>query len=246
MAIQRILITPEGERIFVKELEKDFHTKYGYVKKEDLKLKEGSRVKSSTGKEFFLVKPSFIDLYRKIERMPQIIPLKDAALIAAETGISRKSRIVDAGAGSGALACFLANIAKEVVTYEIREDFLSVAKRNIEMLGLKNIKIKHKNIYEGIDEKNADLITLDLPEPWKAIKAAEKALKTGGFLVSYSPTTPQAADFVNEIHKSSNFAHIKTIEIMEREWEISERKVRPKSQAIGHSGFLSFVRKIGS
>lgn len=246
MAIQRILITPEGEKFFVKDLQKDFHTKYGYITKEDLKLKEGSKLLSNTKKEFYIIKPGFIDLFRKIERMPQIIPLKDVALIIAETGINKKSKILDAGAGSGALACFLANIAKEVTAYEIREDFLNVAKRNAEMLGLKNLKIKNKNIYEGIEEKNLDLITLDLPEPWKAIQHAEKALKTGGFLVSYSPTTPQVADFINAIAKNKNFSIMKTIEIMEREWEISERKVRPKSQAIGHSGFLSFVRKIGN
>ncbi|MBI2142611.1 SAM-dependent methyltransferase, partial [Candidatus Woesearchaeota archaeon] len=31
---------------------------------------------------------------------------------------------------------------------------------------------------------------------------------------------------------------------IERQWEVSERKVRPKSAAIGHSGFISFARKI--
>ena len=70
--------------------------------------------------------------------------------------------------------------------------------------------------------------------------------KPGGFLVSYSPTIPQVSDFVAEIKKHGHFALIKTIEISEREWEISERKIRPKSTAIGHSGFLTFVRKIGS
>ena len=107
-----------------------------------------------------------------------------------------------------------------------------------------HIKIKNKNIYDGISEKNVDLIVLDLPEPWKAIEAAKISLKVGGFLVSYSPTIPQTNDFVNEINKNENFVHIKTSEIIEREWDIDERKVRPRSQAIGHSGFISFVRKI--
>ncbi len=239
----RILMTSEGEKFLVRDISRDYHTKYGFLKKEDLAGKSGS-ILSNTGKLFFIFEPGFADLYRKIERMPQIIPIKDAALIIAETGINRKSRIVDAGAGSGALACIMGNIAREVAAYEIREDFLAVARKNAEMLGLKNVKIRHKSVYDGIDEKNIDVVTLDLPEPWKAIKPAEKALKAGGFLVSYSPTIPQVADFVNEIIKNRAFAHIKTVEITERDWEVSERKVRPKSQAIGHSGFLSFVRKL--
>jgi tRNA A58 N-methylase Trm61 len=49
-------------------------------------------------------------------------------------------------------------------------------------------------------------------------------------------------DFVDKIN--SDFLYIKTSEILEREWEINKRKVRPLSQGIGHSGFLSFARKV--
>ena len=85
---------------------------------------------------------------------------------------------------------------------------------------------------------------MDLPEPWKALGSAEKALKAGGFLVSYSPSVPQVMDFVGKVRVNKNFAYLKTSEIIEREWEVEERKVRPRSQAIGHSGFVSFVRRI--
>ena len=258
----KVLINKQ-DKFLVKDQDKDFHTKYGFFKKEDLK-KTGSNIISNTGKEFTVFNPYFIDLYRKIKRDAQIIPLKDIGLIVAETGIDNNSKVVDAGAGSGALCCFLANIAKEVTTYEIREDFIKIVEHNIDFLDLKNtkksvkqisgvpeiqrisehVKIKNKNIYDGIDEKNVDLVLLDLPEPWKAIDAAKKALKIGGFLVSYSPSIPQSADFVNEINKDKNFIHIKTSEIIEREWEIDGRKVRPRSQAIGHSGFISFARRI--
>ena len=233
----------KNDKFLVKDTSKDYHTKYGFFKKEDLKAKAGSKVISNTKKEFTVFDPYFIDLYRKIKRDAQIIPLKDIGLIVSETGINGNSKVVDAGSGSGALCCFLANISKEVVTYEIREDFIEIVKKNIDYLGLKNVKIKNKNIYEGVDEKNIDLIVLDLPEPWKAIGSAKKALKAGGFLVSYSPSIPQTADFVNEINNDKDFVHVKTSEIIERNWEIDGRKVRPRSQQIGHSGFISFVRR---
>ena len=236
------VLMSKSDKFLVKDISNDYHTKHGFVKKEDLKTK--GRAKTNTGKEFSIFNPFFIDLYRKIKRGAQIIPLKDIGLIVAETGISNKSKVVDAGSGSGALCCFLANIAKAVTTYEIREDFIEIVRHNIDFLKLKNVKIANKNIYDGIDEKNVDVIVLDLPEPWKAIEPAKKPLKVGGFLVSYSPTIPQAADFVNRINNDKNFVHLKTSEIIERTWEIDERKVRPLSQQIGHSGFLSFVRKI--
>ena len=52
------------------------------------------------------------------------------------------------------------------------------------------------------------------------------------------------SDIVNAVRKNDSLAHIKTVELIEREWEAEERKVRPKSKGIGHSGFLSFARKV--
>ncbi len=243
--IRLVLASDSGKRLYVRSISKDYHCQYGMVKKEELKKIKGSgSVKTNTNIVLSAFKPSFIDAYMKIKRAPQIIPLKDVAAIIAETGTGKESLVVDAGSGSGALALFLANIAKKVVSYEIREDFSAVAKENVSLLQLKNITIKNRDVYKGIDEKNADVITLDLPEPWKALEPAAKALKAGGFIVSYSPTTPQVADFIAAAAKNKSLLHIKTIEIIQREWEFNERVIRPKSQPIGHSGFLTFMRKI--
>ena len=234
----------EGKTFYVQDLDKDFHSQFGFVSKKDFKRKDGAILKTNTGKELMLFSPSFIDSYKRIKRGAQIITRKDIGLIVAETCINKDSKVVDAGAGSGALACFLANICKEVTTYDIREDFIKIVEKNKEFLNLKNLKIKNKNIYDGIDEKNIDLVTLDLPEPWLAIETAKKALKVGGFLVSYSPTIPQVIDFVNAIKKDKDFVHLKTTELIPREWEIEDRKVRPITTQTVHTGFLSFVRKI--
>src|SRR3989344_9376567 len=243
-SIKKLLITKAGKKFYIKETDKDFHTQFGFVKKSDLVKKEGSVVESNTGEAFTVLKPAFIDLYRRIKRDAQIISLKDIGIILAETGVDSKSRVLDAGAGSGALACFLAHLVREMVTYEIRDDFIRIVEANKVFLGLKNLKIKKKDSYAEMDEKNLDLIVLDVPEPWKALESAQKGLKPGGFLVSYSPSIPQTIDFVNAVLKSSGFAHLKTLELIEREWQIEERRVRPKTQGIGHTGFLTFARKI--
>ncbi len=220
--IKKILIDDEGKRFYVRSVSEDFHTQFGFIGKGALaKSAAGDALKTNTGKVLFVFEPSFIDSYNRIKRAPQIIPRKDVAAIVAETGIGKASLVVDAGTGSGALALFLANIAKKVFTYEIREDFAKVAAENVKFLQMKNVILKNKSIYDGIDEKDIDVVTLDLPEPWKAVEHAAKALKVGGFIVSYSPTTPQVSDFVAAALKNKSLVHMKTIEIIEREWEFN-------------------------
>jgi tRNA (adenine57-N1/adenine58-N1)-methyltransferase len=243
--IKRVLMTRQGERYFYRENAGDLHTEYGFVRKDEIeKAEPGAMLKTNMNKELYVIEPSFADEYSRIKRGAQIIPLKDVGHIIAEAGINHKSRVLDAGAGSGGLGCILAHIAKEVVTYDIRDDFLEIVEKNKDFLELKNLKIRKGNIYEGVKEKDFDLVTLDLPEPWMAIPTAEAALKVGGFLVSYSPCVPQVMDFVAGLKKSERLIFLKTIEVSEREWDVEERKVRPKSQTIGHSGFLTFARKI--
>ncbi len=243
--MEKILITKDGTKFFCKGA--DVHTRFGVIKKADIDAaKFGTTIKSHMGKEFQVISPSFIDKLWKIRRGPQIIPMKDVGAIIAQTGLQPNWKIVDAGTGSGALACHLGSLVPKgkVYTFDVREDHSAIAKENIEFFGLKNVIPKVLDIYKGIPHKNIDLVTLDLPEPWLGVEPAFNALKAGGYIVSYSPCIPQVGDFVNAVRKFSGLSHIKTIEIIEREWECEDRKIRPKTQQIGHSGFLSFVRKI--
>ncbi|MBD3164826.1 methyltransferase domain-containing protein [Candidatus Woesearchaeota archaeon] len=240
----KILYSKEGKKFYVDDITKDYHCQFGVANKADLKKKTGSKIKTNTNKELIVLDADFLDSYRRIKRGAQIVTFKDIGAIIAYTGIDKKSIAVDAGTGSGALACFLAHICKEVTTYEIREDFYKIAKENKEKLGLKNLKIKKKDIFRGIDEKEVDLIALDLPDPWNAINVSDKALRIGGYMASYSPTVSQVSDFVNTLKKKPNFSHQRTIELIKREWEVEGRKVRPVTTQNVHTGFLSFFRKI--
>lgn len=239
----KLLITHTNQKYLYKN--QDLHTQFGYIKKDEIeKSQPGTELKTNTGKSLFVIEASFIDLYEKIKRQAQIIPLKDVGAIIATSGINKDSIVIDAGSGSGALACLLAHLVKHVYTYDIREDHLKVTLHNIEFLGLQNVTAKLKDIYNGIDETNGDLVTLDVPEPWKALNTCCSILHPGGFIMSYSPSIPQVSDFVEALQKTPSLIYIKTIELIEREWEFQARKIRPKSRGIGHSGFLSFARKV--
>ncbi len=230
-------------QFFVSDTKKDFSTKFGSISASE--LRKTGIIKSDQDKDFNIFDADFIDIYRRIKRLPQIIPLKDIGLIIATTGVGPKSVVVEGGSGSGALAILLARYVKKVYSYEINKEHLGVVKENIRDLGVKNITLKNKSMYDGISEKGVDLVCLDLPEPWEAILPAAKALKPGGFIVSYSPTIPQTQDFVNAILADDSFIHYKTVDLIEQEWQVEGRKVRPKSKQIIHSGFLSFCRKMG-
>ena len=43
---------------------------------------------------------------------------------------------------------------------------------------------------------------------------------------------------------NDKFLYEKTIELIEREWRIEGRIARPKSEGIGHTGFLTFCRRV--
>ncbi len=229
---------------YVADPSKDFHTEEGIISKKDLKKKDGSEIKSNKGDVFVVFSPLFKDLYKNIKRSPQMPLPKDIGLIIAETGIGKKSVVVDAGGGSGGLSCFLANIVKEVTTYEIDKEFSKIIKDNINFLDLKNIKVKNRDVAKGIDEKDVDLVTLDMLDPWRAVGVAEKALKPGGFLVCYTTNIPQVQAFVKTIRSVRNLVYFRTIELMGREWKITDIFARPRSKGVLHSGFLIFCRKI--
>lgn len=232
----RILLCEDKEFIWKSG---DLHTNFGLIKGKDIL---SGNLKSNTGKEFIAYDASFSDLLRYIHRGPATITPKDAAYICYYTGVNKTSKVVDAGAGCGILSASLGRIAKEVTSYELNPEFLKIAKKNLDFLGVDNVKLKNNDIYGGIEEKNLDLVTLDLPEPWHVFKYSS-SLKEGGWLVTYLPTIVQVMAAVEE-SKKNNLLHVKTIELLEREWHIEGRKVRPKSAMIAHTAFLSFFRKV--
>jgi len=242
--LKRNVTTIKALRYYVTDLKRDFQTKYGIISKKDLNKKNGSILKSTTGKEFIIFTAQFADIFLKLKKAPQTIIAKDIGTIIAETGLGKNDTVIDAGTGAGALACALANVCKQVITYDIRQEHIDVSKKNIETIGLKNITIKNKDITKGIPEKNADIMTLDIPEPWLAIKTAQKALKIGGFLVAYTPSITQASNFVEEIRKNQAFLYDNTIETIKRKWIVDGQRLRPNSAEIGHTAFLTFVRRI--
>jgi tRNA (adenine57-N1/adenine58-N1)-methyltransferase len=240
-----VLLIHEKKSFLLRVSENDFHSHFGVVDLSELIGREyGMKVLSHSGYEFTVLKPKFTDFIKKMRKMPQVVQPKDAAQIVAYTGIARGDTVVEGGAGSGALTVFLASVVDPgmVYSYEVREDFLEVARENVSRFGLENVEFKLKDIYEGIGEENVDLVTLDVASPEKVVKHAYNALKIGGYIFSYSPCIEQVSRFC--LAAADFRMQIKTIECLVREYEVSKKGTRPKSRMLGHTGFMSFARKI--
>jgi len=243
-----ILIDEKGRKYLVRAERRHLHTDLGVVDLgEAIGQEPGVRLKSHVGKEFILLLPRITDYLQKMKRMPQITLPKDAAQIVAYTGVGPGDAVVDAGVGSGALAIFLGNLVRpngRVVSYEVREDFARVAEENICLAGLSDIvTVKFKDIYEGIDERDVDLLTLDLPQPERVLPHAELALKPGGHLAVFSPCIEHIQRLYAELPKH-RFTNYMTIECLVREFEVKPGATRPKTRMIAHTGYLTFARRV--
>ena len=240
-----VLLLSDRDHYLVRVEDRKLNTATGILDLSKLKKKKyGDVIKTHKGKEYTVLRPTLIDMFEKImKRVPQIITPKDAAMILAETGLRNDSVVIDAGTGSGFLAMFLANYLSKgkVISYEKNEDFIRVAEENVKQAGLKNIVLKKKDVRKGFDEKDVDMVVLDLKQPEKVVDHAYSSLKTGGFLVVYSPTVEEMLKVVKKMKKLG--FRIKIVENIVREWQ-SLKTTRPKTLGVMHTGFLIFGRKV--
>ncbi|WP_276956305.1 tRNA (adenine-N1)-methyltransferase [Methanobrevibacter woesei] len=241
-----MILDERGKKYLLKE-DKEFQSDLGIVSAEQIANSEiGDELKSHLDHTFKIVKPNVNDFIDLMDRRCSILIQKDIGSVLAHTGLGAGDRVVDAGTGAGAIALNFGNVVGsegKVYTYEIREDFAEVAKKNIENFGITNIEVKNKDIKEGIDEDNLDLIFLDLPKPFEIFEDVYDSLKVGGWLTVYAPYIDQA-EVSYRIAKKLGFYNIDIIEILERGLEVRQQGVRPKTRMVGHSGYLLFARKL--
>jgi tRNA (adenine57-N1/adenine58-N1)-methyltransferase catalytic subunit len=241
----RILMDERGKKYMVAD--KEFHTDFGFITEEDIVgSKAGDVLKTHLGREFKVIKPNVNDYIELMERKCSIILPKDIGIIVAKTGLGSGFRVLDAGTGAGATALHFGNIVGEegeVYSYEIREDFAEIAERNIKGFGLENVQVKCADVTKGIEEKNLDLIFLDLPKPWDIAEPAKEALKVGGYIATYTPFVEQV-QILQRVLKKVGLSEVESFECIFRGIEVTNKGTRPKTRMAGHTGYLTFARKI--
>lgn len=216
---------------------------------------DGTVVQFSNGKLMVAVHPTLAEYTLKMPRGAQVIYPKDLAVIPMWADIYPGARVFEAGVGSGALTMALLRAVGDrgcVVSYEMREDFAATATKNIErfMGKVPNHFLQIRDAYEGIEIGEGtsswmfDRVVLDLPEPWRVVPHAARALRSGGLYLSYVPTVPQVMQTVQALEQSRVFTMVQNFETLLRTWNIKGRSVRPDHRMVAHSGFITVARKV--
>jgi len=112
-----------------------FHTHRGALSHDDLiGAPEGSVVIAAGGTAYVALRPLLADYTLAMKRGAAIIYPKDAAQILAFADIFPGARVLEAGAGSGALSAWLLRAigpSGQLVSFERRPDFAQIAKANV-------------------------------------------------------------------------------------------------------------------
>ena len=193
--------------------------------------------------EFYSFPASFNDLFFTMERDAQIITLKDASYLLSACDLGRDSTVVEGGTGSGALACFLGRHVKEVYSYDVEKKRTELGKRNAERLNIKNIHFTPSSLAE-VQEKEVDAAIIDMPAPLDVLENVVNAVKVGGYIAAYLPSTTQVETFVEAVREKEELFYLKTVELIQRTWKVKGKAVRPVSDGAGHTAFLILVRKV--
>lgn len=245
---QDILLYLDSKRTYLVRVQRNkrFHTHKGFLNMNEILDKRfGDSIISSTGERFFLLRPEVRDYARKSTRRTQVMYQKDMAQVVFISGICSRSRVVEAGTGSGSLTMVLANQVKpegKIYSYDLRRERQKTAGKNLERAGLLSyVELKQGDLTKGIDESEVDAVILDLATPWLVVSHAKDALKLSSSFISFSPTIEQVVKTVEELERHS-FVDIRTAEFLMRRYRVKRNMTRPETLMTGHTGYLVSAR----
>ena len=208
----------------------------------------GTVYRASGGSRLVAVRPRLVDYILKMPRGAQVVYPKDLGALIHWADIAPGHVVAEAGTGSGALTMALLRAVGptgSVLSVERRPDHLAHARKVISRFlgGIPdNLRMVEGEIESVLGELEVDRVILDLPEPWAAVGAVVHSLAPDGILAAYLPTVPQVMHLQDELRRVRRFVGVETIELLIREWRFEGRSVRPASQMVGHTGFLTFAR----
>ncbi|UZF58854.1 tRNA (adenine-N1)-methyltransferase [Gordonia polyisoprenivorans] len=249
----RVQLTDAKGRKFTVILEtgKQFHTHRGAIAHDDLiGAPEGSIVAATSGTEYLALRPLLVDYVLSMPRGAQVIYPKDAAQIVTEGDIFPGARVLEAGAGSGALTCSLLRAVGErgeVTSYEIREDHAEHAQRNVETFfggHPANWSLVIDDLANIAVTQQFDRVILDMLAPWEPLDVVRSIMKPGGVLTVYVATVTQLSRVIEALRDQECWTEPRAWESLVRDWSAVGLAVRPEHKMQGHTAFLITARRL--
>jgi tRNA (adenine57-N1/adenine58-N1)-methyltransferase len=227
----------------------EYHTHRGALKHDDvIGQPEGSVVSSAGGTSYLALRHLLPDYVLSMPRGAQVIYPKDAAQIVMWGDIFPGARVLEAGAGSGALTCSLLRaVGSEgtVQSYEIREDHAVHAERNVEQFfGAKpdnwTLTVSDLAAHSG----EVDRVVLDMLAPWDQLPTVAANLIPGGVLVVYVATVTQLSRITEALREQQCWTEPESWETLMRPWHVVGLAVRPDHRMVAHTAFLLTARRL--
>lgn len=229
----------------------EFHTHRGSVAHDDLiGSAEGVVVVTTGGSTYLALRPLLADYTVGMPRGAAVVYPKDAAQIVMMADVFPGARVVEAGAGSGALTCSLLRAVGDhgwVTSYERRPEFAEVARRNVErFFGGPHPawRLVVGDLAATLAERDVDRAVLDMLAPWEVLPEVADALVPGAVLCCYVATTPQLSRIVEGLREAGRFTEPAASESLFRTWHVDGLAVRPDHRMVGHTGFLVTARRL--
>lgn len=232
------------------EAGKEFSTKKGQLKHDDMIGEpEGTVLVSSLGGEYQVFRPLLSEYVVSMPRGAAIVYPKDAAHIVTMADIFPGARVVEAGAGSGALTLYLLRAvgsSGSVSSYEMREDFAAIARGNVEQVAGPDAPwtLTVGDVREVMAESEVDRLILDMVDPWTCVPLAADRVVPGGIVCAYVATTTQLSLFVETLRADGGFTEPHAWETSMRDWHLEGLAVRPIHGSVGHTAFLVTARRM--
>jgi tRNA (adenine57-N1/adenine58-N1)-methyltransferase len=235
-----------------------YHTHQGALSHDDIiGGPDGNVVVSGGGTPYVVFRPLLADYTLAMKRGAAVVYPKDAAQIVAFADVFPGARVLEAGAGSGALSCWLLRAVGEsgtVTSFERRPEFAEVARRNVEQFfgGLPAAWQLVNGEFGGaaaagdldpLAPADCDRIILDMLAPWDCVQAAAEVLVPGGLICCYVATTTQLSRTVEALRGQGGFDEPVAWESLVRGWHVEGLAVRPEHRMVGHTGFLVTARR---
>ena len=254
---ERVQLTDAKGRHYTMSLTpgSEFHTHRGSIAHDAvIGLEQGSVVKSSNGALFLVLRPLLVDYVMSMPRGPQVIYPKDAAQIVHEGDIFPGARVLEAGAGSGALTCSLLRAVGpqgRVISYEQRADHAEHARRNVAVFhGVhgelpQNWQLIVSDVADSdLPDGSVDRAVLDMLAPWEVLDSVSRLVVAGGVLVIYVATVTQLSRAVEALRAQQCWTEPRAWETLQRGWNVVGLAVRPQHSMRGHTAFLVSARRL--
>ena len=201
--------------------------------------------------DYVAMRPRLCDYVLSMPRGAQIMYPKDIAQVIQLGDIRPGMRVLESGAGSGALSINLLDavgLDGELTTIEMRSEFAQIARSNAHLyFGRESTQWNlvvgdFDEVAATLPERHFDRVALDMLDPWNRVQAVYRVITPGGVLAAYVTTTTQLSRLVETLRSSGSWTEPEIQETFERHWKVQGLAVRPEHDMIGHTGFLVFSR----